>query len=56
MDMSITHCDQPTMVVSALTRRDRREAVKVVVHWMREADAGEALFARYGKPGRQLFE
>ena len=56
IDMSITHYDQPTMAVSAVTMRDRKEAVEVAVHWMRDAGAEEALLARYGKPGWQLFD
>ena len=31
MDMTITRCDLPTMAVSAVTKRDRKEALEVAI-------------------------
>ena len=56
MDMTITRCDLPTMAVSALTKRGRKEALEVAIKWLRHAAAERALFAPHGPKRWLLFE
>ena len=56
MDMTITRCDLPTMAVSAVTKRDRKEALEVAIKWLRHAAAERALFASHGPKRWLLFE
>ena len=56
MDMTITRCDLPTMAVSALTKRGRKEALEVAIKWLRHAAAERALFASHGPKRWLLFE
>ena len=56
IDMSITQCDLPTMAVSAVTKRDRKEALEIAVKWVRHAAAERALFAPHGPQRWHLFD
>ena len=56
IDMAITGCDLPTMAVSAVTKRDRKEALEVAVKWLRHKGAEAALFAPHGPRKWVLFD